>query len=167
MEPKVGENQQEQTLRNEGNEGVGGKRNQACEPSDEPRRSTRPRKEKHLSSDFVSPDSVIFLVEATRDQTQNIIPMVLNLEDDDPKTYSEAMVSRDSTFWKEAINDEMDSIMSNNTWVLVDLPLGSKAIGCKWVFRRKHRTDGSIQAFKARLANANSTLMDVILTTGA
>nr|GEV53150.1 hypothetical protein [Tanacetum cinerariifolium] len=26
--------------------------------------------------------------------------------------------------WKEAINDDMDSIMGNNTWVLVDLPLG-------------------------------------------
>ncbi len=30
-------------------------------------------------------------------------------------------------------------------------PLGSKPIGCKWVFRRKYSTDGSIQTFKARL----------------
>nr|GEV80399.1 zinc finger, CCHC-type [Tanacetum cinerariifolium] len=28
------------------------------------------------------------------------------------------------TLWKEAINDDMDSIMGNNTWVLVDLPSG-------------------------------------------
>ncbi|KAL6314756.1 hypothetical protein AAG906_027104 [Vitis piasezkii] len=54
-------------------------------------------------------------------------------------------------FWKEAINDEMDSIMSNQTWEMVDLPLGSKPIGCKWVFRRKYHTDGMIQTFKARL----------------
>jgi hypothetical protein len=45
----------------------------------------------------------------------------------------------------------MDSILSNNTWVLVDLPPGSNTIGCKWVFRRKYRTDGTIQTFKARL----------------
>ena len=32
------------------------------------------------------------------------------------------MVSRDAAFWKEAVNDEMGSIMFNNTWVLVDLP---------------------------------------------
>ncbi|RVW44817.1 Retrovirus-related Pol polyprotein from transposon TNT 1-94 [Vitis vinifera] len=51
----------------------------------------------------------------------------------------------------EAINDEMDSIMSNQTWELVDLPPGSKPIGCKWVFRRKYHTDGMIQTFKARL----------------
>nr|GEV83955.1 zinc finger, CCHC-type [Tanacetum cinerariifolium] len=38
----------------------------------------------------------------------------------------------------EAINDEIDSIMGNNTWVLADLPPG-----CKWIFKRKlkyHKT---------------------------
>ena len=49
------------------------------------------------------------------------------------------------------MNDEIDSILSNNTWVLVDLPTSSKPIGCKWVFRRKYNTNGSIQTFKARL----------------
>jgi hypothetical protein len=33
----------------------------------------------------------------------------------------------------------------------VDLSPGSNTIGCKWVFRRKYRTDGTIQTFKARL----------------
>jgi hypothetical protein len=51
----------------------------------------------------------------------------------------------------EAINDEIDSILSNNTWVLMDLPLGFNTNDCKWVFRRKYRTDGSVQTFKARL----------------
>ena len=41
--------------------------------------------------------------------------------------------------------------MSNGTWVLVDLPPSCKPIGCKWVFRRKYNTDGSLQTFKARL----------------
>ncbi|WKA11318.1 hypothetical protein VitviT2T_028828 [Vitis vinifera] len=61
------------------------------------------------------------------------------------------MASRDVAFWKEAINDEMDSIMSNQTWELIDLPPGSKPIRCKWVFRMKYHTDGMIQTFKARL----------------
>nr|GEY08851.1 hypothetical protein [Tanacetum cinerariifolium] len=43
---------------------------------------------------------------------------------DDPKTFDEAMKSHDVSFWKEAINDEMDSIIGNNTWVLGDLPPG-------------------------------------------
>ena len=80
----------------------------------------------------------------------NKILIVFNTEDDS-KTFEKAMVSRDSSFCKEAVNDEMDSILSNNTWVLMDLPTGSKPISCKWVFRRKYNTNGSIQTFKVRL----------------
>ncbi|GJU22559.1 zinc finger, CCHC-type containing protein [Tanacetum coccineum] len=58
-------------------------------------------------------------------------------EEDDPKTFDEAMKSQDVVFLKEAINDEMDSIMGNNTWVLADLPPGCKPLGCKWIFNRK------------------------------
>ena len=75
---------------------------------------------------------------------------MFNIEDD-PKTFEEAMASRDSVFWKEAVNDEMDSILYNNTLVLVDLPISSKPIGCKWVFRRKYNTNGLMQTFNARL----------------
>ncbi|KAL0305220.1 UNVERIFIED_CONTAM: putative mitochondrial protein [Sesamum calycinum] len=73
------------------------------------------------------------------------------LDEDDPKTFTEAMTSRDVAFWKETVNDEMDPLLANNTWVLTNFPLGSKAIGCKWVFRRKYNADGSIQTFKARI----------------
>ncbi|PKI59228.1 hypothetical protein CRG98_020391 [Punica granatum] len=79
-----------------------------------------------------------------------MIPIMLNVEGD-PQTYGEAMASRDAAFWKEAINDEMDSILFNNTWVLVDLPQGSKPIGCKWVFKRKNNPTGGSPTFKARL----------------
>ena len=114
------------------------------------RRSQRVRKEKNLDSDFISSQAIVFLVEGDRKNVTNKISIVLSIEDD-PKSFSEAMTSRDVAFWKEAINNEMDSLISNNTWILVDLPQGSKPIGCKWVFRRKYNTDGSIQTFKARL----------------
>ena len=54
-------------------------------------------------------------------------------------------------FWKEAVNDEMESLISNKTWKLVDLPPGCKTIGCKWVLRKKLKPDGSIDKYKARL----------------
>ena len=53
--------------------------------------------------------------------------------------------------WKEAVKSEMDSIVSNGTWVLVDLPPGCTTIGCKWIFKRKLKPDGTIDKFKARL----------------
>ena len=45
----------------------------------------------------------------------------------------------------------MDSLISNNTWKLVDLPPDYKTIGCKWVLRRKLKPDETIEKFKARL----------------
>nr|GEV02354.1 zinc finger, CCHC-type [Tanacetum cinerariifolium] len=52
---------------------------------------------------------------------------------------------------KKAINDEIDSIIGNNTWVLADLPLGCKPLGCKWIFKRKLKVDGTFEKFKAML----------------
>ena len=98
------------------------KRKDTIEPS-EPRRSQRTRKEKYLDSDFISPDQITFLVEGNRDRILRKMKILLNIEDE-PKTLSEALASRDSAFWQEAVNDEIDSIMSNNTWILVDLPPG-------------------------------------------
>ena len=93
---------------------------------------------------------ILYLVEGNLEEVTWKFPMILQVEDD-PKTFQEAMSSRDSALWKEAINNEMDSIISNHTWELVDLPQGSKPIGCKWVFRRKYHTNDTLQTFKAKL----------------
>nr|KAJ0220468.1 hypothetical protein LSAT_V11C200058650 [Lactuca sativa] len=69
----------------------------------------------------------------------------------DPKTFSEAIASRDVYFWKEEIHDEIDSIMHNNTWVLSNLPPGGKTLGCKWTLKRKMKVDGTIDKYKAKL----------------
>nr|AAX96510.1 retrotransposon protein, putative, Ty1-copia sub-class [Oryza sativa Japonica Group]ABA93274.1 retrotransposon protein, putative, Ty1-copia subclass [Oryza sativa Japonica Group] len=45
----------------------------------------------------------------------------------------------------------MDSIMSNGTWEVVEHPYGCKPVGCKWVFKKKLRPDGTIEKYKARL----------------
>ncbi|KAJ9556386.1 hypothetical protein OSB04_011000 [Centaurea solstitialis] len=60
-------------------------------------------------------------------------------------------VDKDAAFWKEAIDDELSSILENNTWVLSDLPPGFKPLGCKWIFKKKMKVDGTIDKFKARL----------------
>nr|GEW98266.1 hypothetical protein [Tanacetum cinerariifolium] len=86
----------------------------------------------------------------TEDIGGSVIPKEVTKEDD-PKTFDKAMKPQDVGFWKEAINDEMDSIMCNNMWVLPDLPLGCKPLGCIWIFKRKVKVDGTIKKFKARL----------------
>ncbi|KAK4400046.1 Retrovirus-related Pol polyprotein from transposon TNT 1-94 [Sesamum angolense] len=66
-------------------------------------------------------------------------------------THEESDIPRRTKQWKEAVKSEMDSIVSNGTWVLVDLPPGCTTIGCKWIFKKKLKPDGSIDKFKARL----------------
>ncbi|KAL0303153.1 UNVERIFIED_CONTAM: Retrovirus-related Pol polyprotein from transposon TNT 1-94 [Sesamum radiatum] len=61
------------------------------------------------------------------------------------------MASLEAKQWKEAVKSEMDSIVSNRTWVLVDLPPGYTTIGYKWIFKKKLKPDGSVDKFKARL----------------
>ncbi|KAL0440774.1 UNVERIFIED_CONTAM: Retrovirus-related Pol polyprotein from transposon TNT 1-94 [Sesamum radiatum] len=73
-----------------------------------------------------------------------------NIEDDSI-TFKDAMVSSEAKQWKKIVKSEMDSIVSNRTWVLIDLPLGCTTIGCKWIFKKKLKHDGSVDKFKARL----------------
>ena len=115
------------------------------------RRSKRARKTRNYGPNFL-----VYFVEGSRDTISNCVPYCFNVESD-PLTYEEAMSSPNASFWKEAIDDEMASIMGNGTWKLVDLPPRCKPIGCKWVFKTKKNIDGSILKFKARLVAKGNT----------
>ena len=110
----------------------------------EPRRSKRARTESSFGPDFIT----AFLIENEFLNEHEIDAFIL---EENPRTYGEAMRSVDSSFWLEAINSEIESIMSNNTWVLTELPRGCKALGSKWIFTKKEDTNGNLIKFKARL----------------
>jgi len=73
------------------------------------------------------------------------------LVDDTPITIEKAYSSPDADLWKEAVRSEMDSVMSNGTWKIVDRPYRCKPIGYKWAFKKKLRPNGTIERYKARL----------------
>ncbi|KAL6348109.1 hypothetical protein AAG906_039264 [Vitis piasezkii] len=66
----------------------------------------------------------------------------------EPRNYSEAAVHPE---WQEA----------NGTWTLTSLPTGKTPIGCRWVYKIKHRSDGSIERYKARLVAKGFTQLRV------
>ncbi|KAL6327918.1 hypothetical protein AAG906_027329 [Vitis piasezkii] len=66
-------------------------------------------------------------------------------------TYQEAIHCPQFTSWKEAMDDEMNSMYMNGVWDLVELPHGCKPVGCKWVFKTKRDSSGQIERYKARL----------------
>ncbi|GJU64299.1 ribonuclease H-like domain-containing protein [Tanacetum coccineum] len=45
----------------------------------------------------------------------------------------------------------VESKVKNNTWEIVDLPVGRKAIGSKWVWKIKYKSDGEVERYKARV----------------
>lgn len=49
------------------------------------------------------------------------------------------------------MQDELEALHKRRTLDIVDLPAGKKAIDCKWVYKIKTRSDGSIKRYKARL----------------
>jgi hypothetical protein len=76
---------------------------------------------------------------------------IVYLVDDTHRTISEVFASLDADDWKEAVHSEIDSILSNETWELIDRPYGCKLMSCKWVFKKKLRPDGIIDKYKTRL----------------
>ncbi|GJT70194.1 zinc finger, CCHC-type containing protein [Tanacetum coccineum] len=81
------------------------------QPEPELRKSKRTRTPKDFGPEFQ-----LYLIERTMDEVSDQHSYCFIVEDD-PKTFDEAMKSQYVAFWKEVINDEIDSIMGNNTCV--------------------------------------------------
>ncbi|KAJ9538444.1 hypothetical protein OSB04_031177, partial [Centaurea solstitialis] len=69
----------------------------------------------------------------------------------EPTSYGKAMSGSESEQWQEAMKAEMQSMYDNQVWELTDLPQHSRAVGRKWVFKKKTDMDGNVHTFKARL----------------
>ena len=68
----------------------------------------------------------------------------------EPESHDEAVEDKESVKWELAMKDEMDSLLSNQTWKLAELPKGKKTLYNKWVYRIKEEYDGN-KWYKARL----------------
>ncbi|GJP84206.1 hypothetical protein CLOP_g14293 [Closterium sp. NIES-67] len=69
----------------------------------------------------------------------------------EPTNPKEAWEGPNGKEWKKASDEEMGSIIENDTFDLVNLPPGRKAISSKWLFKRKTDADGNIERYKSRL----------------
>ena len=49
------------------------------------------------------------------------------------------------------MDEELSALHKTSTWELVPLPLGKSVVGCRWVYKIKTNSNGSIDQFKARL----------------
>ena len=89
--------------------------------------------ERFYDANFVDLDSMVFLAAT------------------DPTSYNEAVSVPEKEKWITAMKEELDSLKKNGTYVETKLPNGRKAIGCRWIYKTKLKSDGTIDKYKARL----------------
>ena len=76
---------------------------------------------------------------------------VAHTNSSDPLTISQALKRPDWLKWEEAITEELKALAAFDTFEVCDLPPGKRQVGCKYVFKIKYKTDGSIEKYKVRL----------------
>jgi len=69
-------------------------------------------------------------------------------EDGDPTSFSKAV--RHST-WRQAMTEEFNAFLENNTWELVPRTPSMNVVGYKWIYTTKYASEGSVDRYKARL----------------
>jgi hypothetical protein len=96
----------------------------------------------------------------TRSQRKSVDTASLALFDDwaclaeafsDPNTFDEAMTRSDWEQWRVAVGAELDAMVNQQVFKLVPKTERLKPISCRWVFRVKRKSDGSVDRYKARL----------------
>ena len=108
-------------------------------------RTSEPRRSSRINKGVANP---FWYVGDGRGSTS---AMVASVDLEEPKTYTEAINSKAAPLWQQAMDEEMASLISNNTWTLEAPPPGIKPIPVKWVFKIKRDGDGNIERYKARV----------------
>jgi hypothetical protein len=88
--------------------------------------ASNPTNKCHTRSQFQQASSLLAQVSTTRD----------------PETCVEGSSHPD---WDTTINEEYHSLMTNDTGDLVPLPKRRKLVRCKWVYRTKYASNGSVE----------------------
>lgn len=68
-----------------------------------------------------------------------------------PTSYKEIESRSDRNLWENAIKEEINSLVENNTWTLVQKPVNRNIVDCKWIFTIKNDEYGKPLKHKARL----------------
>jgi hypothetical protein len=68
--------------------------------------------------------------------------------DDEPTSFTAANKLPE---WQTAMTTEINALLQNGTWTLVPRQPHMNLVGCKWIYKLKRKSDGSIERYKARL----------------
>ncbi|MBW0480193.1 hypothetical protein O181_019908 [Austropuccinia psidii MF-1] len=69
----------------------------------------------------------------------------------DPINYPKAISGSESSFWLDAIRQELNAMQKLEVWDVIPLAKDFKLVGTTWVFRQKHNELNDVTECKARL----------------
>jgi len=81
--------------------------------------------------------------------TDYCFAFLLTVIEGDPMSVKEVVDSLEGELWKEAMEEEMESLQNNDTCDLVKLPEGRKPIGSNWVSKKKTNATREVEKYKA------------------
>ncbi|CAB4039167.1 Retrovirus-related Pol poly from transposon TNT 1-94, partial [Paramuricea clavata] len=90
-----------------------------------------------------------YVVESITDSSANVAIDYCYRMNDIPACYSQAVNSPDSARWKKAMDEEFDSLVSNETFTLTMVPPNREIVGGKWVYTIKSGPNDE-ETYKAR-----------------
>ena len=102
----------------------------------------------HQHTDYLSWDEALGYAFNTSEHA-----LKTSNHDGEPETYAEAMSrpEEERKLWHKAALDEIQALIDNGTFELVQLPPGCRAIGSRWVFKVKKNADGTIERRRGRV----------------
>ncbi|GKA31987.1 retrotransposon protein, putative, ty1-copia subclass [Tanacetum coccineum] len=113
---------------------------------------------------YFPPENKIFVARSERiRQAPNRLSLNVEAEEhslgdlSEPTSYKAAMLDSESNKWIDTINAEIQSMMDNMVWFLVDLPPGCNIVGSKWIFKKKTDMDGIVHTYKSYLVAKSYT----------
>uniref|UniRef100_A0A803QGP3 Retroviral polymerase SH3-like domain-containing protein n=1 Tax=Cannabis sativa TaxID=3483 RepID=A0A803QGP3_CANSA len=103
------------------------------------------------------------------DYTTYALTIVSEIENSEPATYEEAINCKNRDKWMQAIDEEKQSLLKNETWTFL-LPEGCKLISCKWIVREKEgcqvMTVVALSSTEAEYMAATEAIKEVVWLKG-
>lgn len=68
-----------------------------------------------------------------------------------PTTFKDIKSANNKAHWEQAVKDEINSLLINKTWTLVEKPENKNIVDCRWIFTIKFDGFGNPIKYKARV----------------
>ncbi|CAM8928890.1 unnamed protein product [Rhodiola kirilowii] len=129
------------------------------------RRSTRQTKPPYWQKDYVctqaakqtSPHSLSKVISYSQCSPSHASFLVQLDTSKEPTCYTKA---KSDPKWQEAMQREIQALEQNQTWTITSLPKDKTLVDCKWIYKVKLNSDGSIERYKARLVAKGFTQVE-------